>query len=217
MSERMTDDVRGSHDVLAELSADRVIAVIRAPEIPDAAALCDALVAGGIRWIEFTFTTPGLAAHLRRAASGTGYRVGAGTVMTAVQAQEAIGAGAAFLVTPGCRPAVAEVAGAAGIPVVMGALTPTEVAQAYDLGAVAVKIFPARAVGPRYFGDLAGPYPDVPLVASGGVDAGNAAAFLAAGARAVCAGSGVVPPDAVAAADWSGITDRAKAFVKALG
>jgi 2-dehydro-3-deoxyphosphogluconate aldolase/(4S)-4-hydroxy-2-oxoglutarate aldolase len=99
----------------------------------------------------------------------------------------------------------------------MGALTPTEVAQAYDLGAVAVKIFPARAVGPRYFGDLAGPYPGIPLVASGGVDSGNAAAFLAAGARAVCAGSGVVPPDAVAAADWSGITDRAKAFVKALG
>ncbi|MGI3200258.1 hypothetical protein ACRJ4W_20640 [Streptomyces sp. GLT-R25] len=83
---------------------------------------------------------------------------------------------------------------------------------ALDLGADAVKIFPARAFGPSYLRDLAGPFPDVPLVASGGVNEDNAAAFLAAGARAVCAGSNVVPPSLVAAGDWPEITRRARAF-----
>lgn len=114
------------------------------------------------------------------------------------------------------RPGVAEAAAAAGVPVVMGALTPTEVGMALDLGVDAVKIFPARAFGPRHFRDLAGPFPDVPLVASGGVNADNAAGFLAAGARAVCAGSEVVPPAVVAAGDWAEITRRARAFTDAL-
>ncbi|WP_405725787.1 bifunctional 4-hydroxy-2-oxoglutarate aldolase/2-dehydro-3-deoxy-phosphogluconate aldolase [Streptomyces sp. NBC_01537] len=206
-----------SSSALTDLTADRVIAVVRAPVIPDASALCAALAEGGIRWVEFTFTTPGVAAHIRQAAgAGGACRIGAGTVMTAAQAREAVDAGATYLVTPGCRPAVAEAAAEAGVPVVMGALTPTEVADALDLGATAVKIFPAHALGPRYFKDLSGPYPGVPLVASGGVNATNAAAFLAAGARAVCAGSEVVPPAAVAAADWTGITRRARAFMDAV-
>ncbi|MFG3023425.1 bifunctional 4-hydroxy-2-oxoglutarate aldolase/2-dehydro-3-deoxy-phosphogluconate aldolase [Streptomyces sp. NPDC048254] len=203
-------------DFLPQLSKDRVIAVVRAPEIPDAAALCAALRAGGIRWIEFTRTTPSLAAHLRRAVADDADGIGAGTVMTAAQAAELIDAGARYLVTPGCRPEVVEVAAAADVPVVLGALTPTEVGQALDLGADAVKIFPARAFGPGYLRDLAGPFPDVPLVASGGVDAGNAAGFLAAGARAVCAGSQVVPPAVVAAGDWPEITRRARDFTEAL-
>ncbi|MEW1829442.1 bifunctional 4-hydroxy-2-oxoglutarate aldolase/2-dehydro-3-deoxy-phosphogluconate aldolase [Streptomyces sp. NPDC088196] len=203
-------------DFLTQLAKDRVIAVVRAPEIPDAAALCEALRAGGIRWIEFTRTTPGLAAHLRRAVADGQDGVGAGTVMTGAQAEELISAGAQYLVTPGCRPGVAEAAAAAGVPVVMGALSPTEVGMALDLGVDAVKIFPARTFGPRHFRDLAGPFPDVPLVASGGVNAENAAGFLAAGARAVCAGSEVVPPAVVAAGDWAEITRRARAFTDAL-
>ncbi|TDC63777.1 bifunctional 4-hydroxy-2-oxoglutarate aldolase/2-dehydro-3-deoxy-phosphogluconate aldolase [Streptomyces hainanensis] len=202
---------------LAPLAADRVIAVVRAPEIPDAAALAAALLAGGIRWIEFTYTTPGLAGHLRRAVAEAGDAVvGAGTVLTAEQAERAIEAGARYLVTPGCRPAVAEAAAASGVPVVMGALTPTEVGHALDLGAAAVKIFPAHTFGARHLRDLAGPFPGTPLVASGGVNAGNAASFLSAGALAVCAGSDVVPPAAVAAADWRTVTANARAFVQAL-
>jgi 2-dehydro-3-deoxyphosphogluconate aldolase/(4S)-4-hydroxy-2-oxoglutarate aldolase len=198
---------------LSALAADRVIAVIRTPKIPDAAELCAALDEGGIRWVEFTFTTPDVTTHLRNAAARSNCRVGAGTVMTANQAQEAIDAGASYLVTPGCRPAVAQVANAAEIPVIMGALTPTEVAQALDLGAAAVKIFPARALGPRYFKDLTGPFPHIPLVASGGVSALNACDFLDAGAHAVCAGSEVVAPTTVAESDWPAITDRARDFV----
>ncbi|MEV8094567.1 bifunctional 4-hydroxy-2-oxoglutarate aldolase/2-dehydro-3-deoxy-phosphogluconate aldolase [Kitasatospora sp. NPDC085879] len=199
----------------AALAAGRVIAVVRAPRIPDAAELCAALAAGGIDRVELTFTTPEVTVHLRRAADA-GHRIGVGTVLTADQADRAVDAGAGFLVTPGCRPEVAAAAERAAVPVVLGALTPTEVARAVDLGAAAVKIFPARAFGPGYFADLRGPYPDVPLVASGGVSAANAAAFLGHGALAVCAGSEVVPPSAVAAADWPDITRRARAFMAAL-
>ncbi|WP_051966398.1 bifunctional 4-hydroxy-2-oxoglutarate aldolase/2-dehydro-3-deoxy-phosphogluconate aldolase [Kitasatospora mediocidica] len=205
-------------ELRAALSADPVIAVVRAPRIPDPAALCAALAEGGIRWVEFTFTTPGVTQALARAsAAGTGCRIGVGTVLTAEQAERGIEAGASFLVTPGCRAQVARAAREAGVPVVLGALTPTEVAEAVELGAAAVKIFPARAFGPGYFKDLAGPYPDVPLVASGGVSTLNAADFLAHGALAVCAGTEVVAPELVAAADWAAITRRARLFTAALG
>ncbi|WP_405010575.1 bifunctional 4-hydroxy-2-oxoglutarate aldolase/2-dehydro-3-deoxy-phosphogluconate aldolase [Kitasatospora sp. NBC_01539] len=198
----------------AALAAEPVIAVVRAPAIPDAADLCAALAAGGVTRVEFTFTTPGVAGHLRRAADA-GHRVGVGTVLTAGQAELAVDSGASFLVTPGARAEVAEAAARTGCPVVLGALTPTEVAHAVDLGAAAVKIFPARAFGPGYFADLRGPYPEVPLVASGGVNAGNAADYLARGALAVCAGTDVVPPAAVARGDWADITRRAAAFTAA--
>jgi 2-dehydro-3-deoxyphosphogluconate aldolase/(4S)-4-hydroxy-2-oxoglutarate aldolase len=202
-------------DFRAALAAEPVIAVVRAPSIPDSAALCAALTAGGITCTELTFSTPDVVPHLR-AAVAAGHRIGAGTVLNARQAMDAIDAGVSFLVTPGLRPEVAAAAHEAGVPVVLGALTPTEVAQAVDLGTAAVKIFPAKAFGPGYFKDLNGPYPGLPLIASGGVNTGNAADFLAQGALAVCAGTDVVPPDVVAAGDWPEITRRARAFMAAL-
>jgi 2-dehydro-3-deoxyphosphogluconate aldolase/(4S)-4-hydroxy-2-oxoglutarate aldolase len=202
------------------LRADRVLAVVRADAIPDATDLCHAVAAGGIRTVELTFTTPGVLDHIRRCADAVaraGILLGLGTVMTAKQAAAAIDAGAGFLVTPGLRPAVAEVAVANGVPVFLGALTPTEVAQAVDLGSAAVKIFPAGSMGPKYLSDLHGPYPDIELLPSGGINADNARAYLDAGALAVCAGTGVVPPAAVAAGDWTEITSRAASFVAAMG
>lgn len=195
---------------------DRALAVVRAPTISDPTALADALARGGIRAVELTFTTPDVLALIRSAADG-GALIGAGTVLTAEQARAAIDSGAQFLVTPGLRPAVAEIASARGIPVMMGALTPSEVMDALDLGAAAVKIFPARAFGAAHFKDLLGPLPDAPLVPSGGVNASNAADFLAAGAVAVTAGTDVVSPAAVAAGQWDDIAARAHIFVESLG
>lgn len=203
-------------DVLNTVAADRVLAVVRAPRVPDPAGLCDALADGGIRTVEFTFTTPGVAGILARAAAvrTPGTHVGAGTVLTGEQAQAAIDAGAEFLVTPGLRPVVANVAVRAGIPVLMGAFTPTEVLTAMDLGAAAVKIFPAASLGPRYIKDLRGPFPDARLVPSGGVNVGNAREFLDRGAFAVSCGTDVVPPDLVAAGGAEAeIRSRAAAFV----
>lgn len=202
------------------LRADRVLSVVRAPALDDARDLCAALVAGGIHVIELTFTTPDLPRHLERAASGdTGAVVGAGTVQTAAQARTAVDAGAAFLVTPGQGPEAAAIVAAAhdaGIPIVLGSFTPSEVMTALALGADAVKIFPAHHLGPKYLKDLNGPFPGVPLVPSGGINTINARAFLDAGALAVSAGTDVVSPADVAAASWSQITSNAKSFCAAL-
>jgi 2-dehydro-3-deoxyphosphogluconate aldolase/(4S)-4-hydroxy-2-oxoglutarate aldolase len=202
------------------LRSDRVLSVVRAPAIGDARDLCSALVAGGIHVIELTFTTPDLPKHLERAASGdTGAVVGAGTVQTAAQARTAVEAGAQFLVTPGQGPEAAAIVAAAhdaGVPIVLGSLTPSEVMTAVALGADAVKIFPAHQFGPKYLKDLNGPFPGVPLIPSGGVNAGNARAFLDAGALAVSAGTDVVSPAGVAAGNWSDITAKAKAFCAVL-
>ena len=200
---------------MATILADRALAVVRAPEIPDPVALSNALAQSGIRAVELTFTTPGVLDYLTAAASSDAV-LGMGTVCTADQAKAAIDAGARFLVTPGIRSEVAKVGSDSDVPVIMGALTPTEVLVALDLGAAAVKIFPASAFGPRYFKDLRGPFPDVALIPSGGVNAGNAAEFLAYGAVAVTAGTDVVSPQAVASGDWSDIASRAAAFVQAL-
>ncbi len=201
--------------LIDRLRADRVLTVVRADAIPDAVALCQALAAGGLRLVELTFTTPDVLSHVGKAAAA-GLPIGVGTVLTAEQARAAVDAGAQFLVTPGLRPAVAEVATAAGIPVFLGAFTPTEVATALDLGAAAVKIFPAGRLGPKYLSDLHGPYPGIGLLPSGGVSADNAADYLAAGALAVCAGTSVVPPAAVEAGAWSEITERAATFAAAI-
>jgi 2-dehydro-3-deoxyphosphogluconate aldolase/(4S)-4-hydroxy-2-oxoglutarate aldolase len=203
-------------DLLKRLRADRALTVVRAERIPDAVQLCQALAAGGLGLVELTFTTPDVLTHVDKAAAA-GLPIGVGTVMTAEQARGAVHAGARFLVTPGLRPAVAEVAAEAGVPIFLGAFTPTEVAEAVDLGAAAVKIFPAGRLGPKYLSDLHGPYPGVELLPSGGVSADNAADYLAAGALAVCAGTSVVPPAAVEAGAWAEITERARVFAAALG
>jgi 2-dehydro-3-deoxyphosphogluconate aldolase/(4S)-4-hydroxy-2-oxoglutarate aldolase len=88
--------------------------------------------------------------------------------------------------------------------------------KARDLGSAAVKIFPARQLGPVYLKDLQGPYPGIRLLPSGGIDASNARSYLDAGAAAVCCGTSVVPPAAVAAGDWADITARAIAFTGVL-
>lgn len=198
------------------IRADRALTVVRAPAIPDPAALAAALAGAGIRALELTFTTPGVLDCLRKAADAGVGVIGAGTVLDGDQAAAAIDSGAQFLVTPGIRESVAEVAGRRGIPVVMGALTPSEVMRAVDLGAAAVKIFPAKAFGPGYLKDLHGPFPTVDLIPSGGVNAANAADFLAHGAVAVTAGTDVVAPADVAAGHWPEIAARAAAFVRSL-
>ena len=203
-------------DLLAELSARRVLCIIRAPAIPDPAGLARTLVEAGLPIVEFTLTTPDAPRLIERASKVDGLLLGAGTVLSAQDARDAINAGATFLVTPGLRPGVAEEAARQRVPVVLGAMTPTEVGTAVDLGATAVKVFPAARLGPEYMGDLHGPYPDVPLVATGGLNTGNVAAYLAAGALAVAAGSGVVGPELAAGSRFAEIGQRAKEFLSAV-
>jgi 2-dehydro-3-deoxyphosphogluconate aldolase/(4S)-4-hydroxy-2-oxoglutarate aldolase len=202
--------------VINELTQQRALAIVRAPGIADPVGLAATLVAAGLPIMEFPLTTPDATTIIARTSTVDGAIVGAGTVLTPEQAQEVVAAGARFLVTPDVRPAVAEAARRLGVPVALGALTPTEVGAAIDAGATVVKLFPAARLGPAYLRDLHGPFPDVPLLATGGIDAGNAADYLAAGALAVCAGSAVVPPGMAASGDLAGIAVRAEEFVRAV-
>lgn len=209
---------RRANPLIDTLAADRVMAVVRAARIDDVSGLCDSLLSGGIRIIELTFTTPDLPRLLGEAAR-TDAIVGAGTVLNAETARRAVDAGAKFLVTPGLGLEAVEIVHVghdAGVAVVLGAMTPSEVLTAMQLDADIIKIFPARAAGPQFCADLRGPFPNVRLLPSGGVTADNAQAFLDAGVLAVTAGSGVVPPAAVESSDWTTITDRTRAFLASI-
>ncbi|MGH3415411.1 MAG: bifunctional 4-hydroxy-2-oxoglutarate aldolase/2-dehydro-3-deoxy-phosphogluconate aldolase [Actinocrinis sp.] len=205
-----------SNGVLDLLARDRVLCIVRANQVADPAGLAGALAGAGIRLVEFTFTIPGALDVIEAAAESPDAVVGAGTVLTAHHARDAIAAGARFLLTPDVRPEVADAALAAGVPLVMGALTPTELTLAFELGATAVKVFPARIGGPSYLRDLLGPFPGARLIPTGGINASNARGFLDAGALAVGAGTDVVQPALVEAGDHAAIAERAKTFVQAL-
>jgi 2-dehydro-3-deoxyphosphogluconate aldolase / (4S)-4-hydroxy-2-oxoglutarate aldolase len=203
-------------DLLAELRSRRALCIVRAPKIPDPVGLAEVLVEAGLPILEFAFTTPDAPRLIEQASTVDGVLVGAGTVMTVAQARDAINAGAQFLLTPGIRGEVAAEAIHQHVPIVLGAMTPTEVALALDAGSTAVKVFPAARLGPEYVKDLLGPYPGIPLVMTGGLHSGNAAPYLAAGAIAVTAGSGVVAPALAAESRFAEIRLRAAEFVNAV-
>jgi 2-dehydro-3-deoxyphosphogluconate aldolase / (4S)-4-hydroxy-2-oxoglutarate aldolase len=194
--------MRGSD--LDVVRATRVVAVGRGLPADAAVPVAAALMAGGVRVIEITLDHPEAARAIRLVAARGDIVVGAGTVRRADQAEIAQAAGATFCVSPVLTLEVMERCAAIGMPMIPGALTPTEVEQAWSLGAAMVKLFPAGALGAGYVKDLRAPLPDVPLMCTGGVDADNAAAFLEAGAAAVGLGTSLLPagfdPAAVEAA-----------------
>ena len=204
-------------DALAALRAATVVAVLRAPSADAAVQATDALVAGGVTGIEITYSTPGAAEAIRqvRERHGDGVYLGAGTVLTAAHVQEAVEAGAEFLVSPGTEPTLARAMLDTGLTVLSGAMTPSEVMTALALGVHVVKLFPASLGGPGFLKALRGPFPDVSFVPTGGVTADNLAEWLAAGAVAVGAGSDLCSPKAMAAGDWEEITAVARIFAAA--
>lgn len=203
---------------LSSLSAVGVLAVLRAPSADAAVHAVDALVAGGVTGIEITYSTPDAEQAIATVADrhGDAVLLGAGTVTTPEQAERAVAAGARFLVSPGTEPRLAEAMLATGAAVMLGALTPTEVMAATALGADVVKIFPASLGGPAFLRALRGPFPDVPLMPTGGVNASNLGEWLAAGAVAVGAGSDLVSAAALRAGDWAAVELTARSFSDAL-
>lgn len=191
----------------------RLIAILRAVPPDRIGPLVEALSGGGVRLIEVAFSHPGALEALRvlRDSAPAGVLVGAGTITTARQAEQALAEGATYLVTPHLAPEVSAVGRREGCAVITGAFTPTEIAAARAQGSRIVKFFPAAVVGPAYFKALLGPYPDLEAIAVGGVGRANLADFLSAGA--VGAGVGGALTDQ----DWSRpnfdqVRDRAKAF-----
>jgi len=206
------------HDVLEAMERTRIVAVVHLERYDQAVEVTRALVAGGITVIEFTHTGTGVddAVSAARATLGDQAQIGVGTVLDEGVAAASIDAGAQFVVTPVVRPAVISACRSRGVPILCGALTPTEALAAHEAGADMIKIFPARAVGPRYLRDILAPLPMLRLVPTGGIGPENAQAYLHAGAIAVGVGGNLVTPQAVARGDWDQITARARACVDAI-
>lgn len=203
------------HDLMRRLTNPGIIAVVRAQNASQVPPLTEALIAGGVLAIEVTLTTPDAMTAIRecRALAGDRALVGVGTVLKPAQAEEAISAGAQFVVSPILRPEIAEVAHAAAVPVMLGAYTPTEAQHAHEAGADFIKIFPADGLGPAYIKALRAPLPHLRIVPTGGVDLNTAAAFLQAGCAALGVGSSLVSTEILRNADWTRLTDLARAFV----
>lgn len=176
-----------------------------------------ALADAGVRIMEVTLPTPGSLEAIARARDKLGDEViiGAGTVLSAARVLDAVSAGAQFVVAPNLDREVVAAAHKAGIGVLPGAFTPTEIIAAWRTGPTAVKVFPATSLGPRYVRDLAGPLPDVPLVPTGGVDVNWALAYRAAGALAVAVGSAIIG-DALEGGSLAELRSRAAAFIRAV-
>lgn len=193
----------------------RLIVVARAQRAEDYDAVLDVLIEAGIRSLELTLTTPGTFDRMPHllAQYGDDVDLGVGTVTNAADLARAVDAGASYLVTPITSTALVQQASDAGVAIVPGGLTPTELFASWSAGASAVKIFPAGQVGPAYLKDLRGPFPDLVAVPSGGVDLDGASAWLAGGAVAVSVG-GPLLGDAFAGGDLVALRDRAEAFVE---
>lgn len=185
--------------VAEAIRSHRLVAVLRRVEPRERlVALVDELVDDGVRVLEITMDSPSAAddlAAVRERVAGRGVMVGAGTILGGTQLEDALTAGADFGVAPILDLGLLGGALAAGLPFVPGAMTPTEVATAWASGATFVKLFPASAVGPGMVRELRGPLPDVQVIATGGIDAANAAAFLEAGAAAVGIGGALTRAD----------------------
>lgn len=174
--------------------------------------MAQAVATGGMRLIEITWNSdraPELISQLRQELPHC--TIGTGTLLNQEQLQQAIDVGAEFLFTPHADTALIKIAVAAGVPVVPGALSPTEIVTAWNAGASCVKVFPIEAVGgAHYIKSLQGPLGQIPLIPTGGVTLENAKEFIKAGAIAVGLSSELFPKSLIAAEDWEAIAQRAK-------
>ncbi len=207
-----------SNSWLARVKAQKAIAVIRAASPELGLQMAQAVAAGGMELIEVTWNSAQPAKLLHRLqAELPDCCIGAGTLLTPADLQSAIDAGAAFLFTPHSSPELIQRAVAQQIPIVPGALTPTEILSAWQAGATCVKVFPIETVGgAAYIRHLQGPMDQVPLIPTGGVTLENAASLIAAGAVAVGLAGQLFPKQAIAQSDWQTVQERAQLLMQEL-
>ncbi|MEH2122570.1 bifunctional 4-hydroxy-2-oxoglutarate aldolase/2-dehydro-3-deoxy-phosphogluconate aldolase [Nostoc sp.] len=204
---------------LSQLQKHQAIAVIRAPKIEVGQQMAMAVASGGIQLIEITWNSDRageLISQLRLELPDC--TIGTGTLFNVQQLQEAIASGAQFLFTPHFDSAMVQAAQEKNVPIIPGALTPTEIVTAWSQGASCVKVFPVQAVGGAdYIKSLQGPLGQIPLIPTGGVTLENAKEFLQAGAIAVGLSSELFPKKLVTEGNWEAIASGAKNLMRQLG
>ncbi len=201
---------------LAVVGQQRVVAVVRSSQFEQGIQMAKAVAAGGIRLIEVTWNSdraPDVIAQLRQELPDCW--IGAGTLLTVAQQQQAIAAGAQFLFTPHVDIGMIKTAAEQEIPLVAGALSPTEIVQAWQAGAASVKVFPIGIMGGvAYIQALRAPLGNIPLIPTGGITIDNTPAFLQAGAIAVGLSSDLFPQAALLQGNWDAIALRTQALVQ---
>ena len=199
------------YDVLATVLVGRILPVVVLEELETAVPVASALAEGGLPVAEITFRTAVAAAAIRRIADDTDVLVGAGTVVRPEQVDEAVAAGARFIVTPGLSLRVIERCRELDVLVIPGVATATEVIAALDQGLDLLKLFPAEAAGGiALLRALRDRFPDVRFVPTGGISAANAASYLALPSVAAVGGSWMVAPELVAARNYAAVTQLAR-------
>ena len=203
--------------ILNRLLEVGALGIIRVDHAKGLVQTVEALQDGGLACVEITMTTQGALQAIDNASEKLGrVLMGAGTVLDAPTARQAILAGAEFLVSPTVELDVIEMAHRYGKIAIIGAMTPTEILTAWEAGADMVKVFPADVLGPGYLKAVHGPLPQIPLVPTGGVTAKTAGEFIRAGAVMVCAGGWLVDKKAVAEGRYEVLTERARQLVEAV-
>lgn len=204
------------HEVRQKILEVGIVPVVRAASAQQAVLAAEAVAAGGIPIVEITMTVPGaidVIAQLVRSIGGQ-VLVGAGTVLDAQTASRCLDAGAEFLVSPGFDPETVLLAKQSGKLMMAGALTPTEVINAYKAGSDFVKIFPCGNVGgPSYIKALKAALPQIPMIPTGGVNLTTAAEFLRAGASALGIGGELVSRAELEAGNSAALTEAARRYV----
>ena len=202
--------------LLDQLLATKIIAIIRLSSSAYVFEFAKALQKGGIRAIEITMGTPNALDEINKLSQIEGVIPGVGSVIDAKTAHAAIEAGAKFVVTPVSKPEVIRMAHQYDKPILSGAMTPSEILQAYEWGADIVKLFPATNFGLSYFKAVMAPMPHLPLMPTGGVTVENAAEWLENGAVCLGVGSSLINKKLIAEKDFSGITAIARAMTEAI-
>ena len=200
--------------VADRIKSGGVIPIVRTLTVDDARAVIAAIVEGGISTIEVTMTVPGAVELINDVSKDSHLLIGAGTVLNAEMARECIGAGARFVISPATDFEVIDYCNQVDVVVMPGAMTPTEILNAWDAGADFVKVFPITAMGgPKYLKLIKGPLPHVKIIPTGGVDQTTAGDLIRAGAEAVGVGSDLVDVAAVRSGRSSDITDAARKYL----
>lgn len=204
--------------LLNELIKNKIIAILRGVEPHYSLQTGEAIINGGVRFMEITMNTAGAEAMIsqwRQQFSEQAY-VGAGTVIDVEHARRAVAAGAQFLISPNLDVEVIEYAKLHNVPIWPGVMTPTEILAAKKAGVDAIKLFPMGTLGINYIREIRGPIADMPIIATGGVKMDNIAQYFAAGANAVGMGTTLVNLEHARAGQFAEITATVKRYVEAV-
>lgn len=210
-----------NNPLISSLRQSPIVAILRLDDLTDAVSIVRGLWEGGIRYIEFTLTNPDAPRQIQKLRNELNYfehgegMIGLGSVRNLDEAKLAYASGAQFVVCPITDCEIIRYCKCLSLPVMPGAMTPTEIHRAWSEGADVIKLFPASTLGPSYLKDLLAPMPFLPIMPTGGVQLENIAAYLQAGAVAVGMGSNLLPKAALATKDWGLITAACQKYLDA--